>query len=173
MNYITIEKLEDLNQLLMADIYLTGKKEEQEQELLYNTWEMNFSKKLIKYLTLYDLKTFISDLIKRRTEQVEEIGLSNGATFYMWFDKMSFQLCIDILSGKNIKLPFRCTVKIVKSCEVILNLFLEESKKAAKRECDIPFENLKFLEPGDEGYGKEDDFDPKSWIQDVYVVTIP
>ena len=50
---------------------------------------------------------------------------------------------------------------------------MEALKKAAERGCHIPFEDMKFLEPGDEGFGKEDDFDPKDWVQDVYVVTLP
>jgi len=174
MNYIAIENLKDLDQLLMVDIHLTGKKEDQEQELRYNTWEISFDNELMQHLALSDLKMFIFNLIKTRAEQVKELKLSSGATFYMWFDEMSFQLCFDVLSGRNIELPFRCTVHVVKSYETILEKFLENAKKAAERGSHIPFEDITFLEPGDEGFGEiEEEKDPKSWIQDVYVTTIP
>lgn len=173
MNYITIEKLEDLEQLLNVDIYLTEKEEDQEEELRYNTWEISFDHELIKKLTLSELKNFIFDLINKRAEQVKELGLRQGATFYMWFDEMSCQLCFDVLSGRDIQLPFRCTVHIVKSCELILRKFLEKAKEAAERGSDIGFEDIKFLEPGDEMFGEIEEEDPKSFVQDVYVIMIP
>jgi hypothetical protein len=172
MNYLTIEKLQDLDQLLMMDIYLTGKEKNQQDELRYNTWEISFSNKLIEQLTLDDLKKFIDVLIKRRSDQVKELDISEGATFYMWFDAMSFHLCFDILSGRNIKLPFGCKVHVVKSYEVILKKFFKEAKIAAEQDCHIPFENIKFLEPGDEGFGIEEDHEI-DWTQDVYVTTLP
>ena len=173
MNYITIEKLEDLDQLLEMDIYLTGNHENQLEELRYNTWEISFDYELIKQLTLSDLKNFIFDLINKRSEQVQELRISGGATFYMWFDEMSCQLCFDVLSGRNIELPFGCTVHVVKSCEIILKNFLKKAKLAADRGSHISFDDIKFLEPGDEGYGVvEEERDPKSFVGDVYVTTI-
>lgn len=173
MNYITIEKLEDLNQLLEVDIYLTGKLECMQEELEYNTWGIMFDTKLVQELSVSTLKSFMFELINKRSEQVEYLGLVTGATFYMWFDEMSCQLCFDVLSGRDIKLPFRCTVRIVKNCETILKTFLEEAKEVAKRGSDIGFEDIKFLEPGDEGFGEIEEQDPKSFIQEVYVTTIP
>lgn len=172
MNNIAIEKIDDLDQLLNFDIYLTGKYKDQMTELAYNTWQISFDNMLIQQLKLADLKYFIAKLIKERSLQVERLGTTKHATFYMWVDQMSLQLCFDILSGKNIKLPFNCTVHVIKDYDIILKNFLKKAKKAAQRGCHIPLEDITFLEPGDPGFGQEITSEPKDWIQDVYVTTI-
>jgi hypothetical protein len=54
-------------------------------------------------------------------KQITEISATSVATFYLWFDQQSSQLCFNLLSSDNIELPFGCTVNIVESSDIILN----------------------------------------------------
>ena len=174
MSNTTIEKLEDLDFVIQDYIYLSGKKDmDVEKEIYNNFWEIMFSHDLIKTLTLFDLQDFIYKLFQKRTEQIKELGITSSVTFYMWFNDIG-QLCFNLLSGENATLPFRCTLNIVDSSDFILKRFLEEEKKAAEKGGHLLYEDMVILEPGDEGFGEiEEEKDPKSFVLDIYVTTIP
>lgn len=175
MSNTTIEKLEDLDFIIQDYIYLSGKRDaELDREIYNNFWQIMFSQDLIKRLTLFDLQDFIYKLVEKRTEQIKELGIESGVTFYMWFDNIG-QLCFNLLSGENANLPFRCTLNIVDSSDLILEKFLKEEKKAAEKGGHLLFEDMVILEPGDEGFDDDswyESTDSKLVVLDVYVTTI-
>jgi len=168
MNYITIEKSRDFQELLDVDILITGDVHRHKEEWEYNTWNLSFDVNFIKSLTRHDLNTFIYDLIKNRKQQV--VDLNNGpATFYMWYDEQSLNLCFDILTGTNISLPFGCELNILNTFDSILDKFFVDVQPENN---PLSWDKIIILEPGDEGFGDDDD-DEIDWIQDVYVTTLP
>lgn len=169
MNYININNYTNLLELLDINILITGDLNKQREELEYNTWEMTFDRDFIKTITLQNLQDFISKLINNRADQVAKANKS-PATFYLWYDEQSLNLCFDILSGNNIKLPFGCTLNVFKTPYPILEKFLKDAQSDTNY---LSWENLTILNPGDPGFGEDDDDDEIDWIQDVYVTTLP
>ena len=85
MSNTTIEKLKDLDFIIQDYIYLSGEKDvEFEKEIYNNFWQIMFSRDLIKRLTLFDLQNFIYKLFQKRTEQIKELNIQSGVTFYMF-----------------------------------------------------------------------------------------
>lgn len=172
MSNTLIEQLEDLDFVIQDYIYLSGRKGvDTEKEIYNNYWEIMFSQKLVKEMTLFDLQEFIYKLFSKREQQVKELGITSPITFYMWFNQIG-QLCFNLLSGENINLPFRCTLKYIDSADVVLKKFLEEEKKAAEKGGHLLFEDMVILKPGDEGFGEIEEEDPLSFTQEVYATTI-
>jgi hypothetical protein len=169
MNYININNYADLQYLLNVDILITGDLSQQKEELYYNTWCLNFDKDFVKTLSITDLQNFIQELIDNRAKQVININ-KGSATFYLWYDEQSFNLCFDILSGKNIKLPFGCKLNILKKTDSILEKFLADTQAETNY---LSWENLKIINRGDPGWDKDDENDVPEWIGNVYVTTLP
>ncbi|MFA5998700.1 MAG: hypothetical protein WC747_01625 [Candidatus Babeliales bacterium] len=176
MNYIKITKHSDFKELLEEDILITGKASRQKEELDYNTWGIMFDYDFVAKVTLQDLQNFFAELKHYKSMQLKKNKYKGPVTLYIWVEDMSLQLCFDILSGSNIKLPFRnCKLNILKSMDPILQNFLDAAQRAAVRECTIGIEEIKFFEPGDPGFDDFDkmEVDKTERICDVYVTTLP
>lgn len=170
MNYTTIEKFSDFKEILDADILITGDPTKQREELEYNTWYLSFSVSFIKELTLSDIQAFIDDLIKNRKQQAIDIN-KGPVTFYIWYDEQSLNLGFDILSGTNINLPFGCKLNVLNDFNSILNKVLADGDPENN---PLNYKNFTFLEQEDPGWDEFDsDDDEVTWIQDVFVRTLP
>ena len=170
MNYITISHFSHLQEVLDADILITGNPQRQQEELAYNTWEISFDSNFIHQVTLQDLQQFMKTLVLTRTKQLQRKNLRVPVTFYVWFEEMSLQLCFDFLSGKNIKLPFGRELKILPGLDEVLTKFLTESQRIA---IHGNLDMITFFEPGDPGWDEFNNLPDPEWIQDVYVTTLP
>ena len=169
MNYTTIEKHTDFQELFDIDILITGNPKKQRDELEHNTWCISFEQTFVKELALSDLQWFISTLVETRVQQLKKQHNHTPVTFYVWFEEVSLQLCFDFLSGKNIQLPFGRKLNLLSSVDPVLNQFLTEAQSEKNA---LSWENFTILEPGDPGFGEDED-DAPDWIQDVYVTTLP
>ncbi len=160
-----------LQEIINEEIFITGDITQQKEELYHNTWQMWFEKEFLKTLSLVDLQDFLEKLIQKRSQQTIEAN-KGYTTFYLWYSGQSATLCFDILSGKNIKLPFGCTVNIVHNPDIILSTFLKEEQADIT---PLSFENFKFFEPGDPGWDEfdNDDEDEEEYVLDVYVTVLP
>ncbi|MBI2259965.1 MAG: hypothetical protein HYU67_13830 [Flavobacteriia bacterium] len=167
MNYITIKNYHDLEYILNADILITGDIHRQREELDHNTWNLSFDNNFIKNFSLVELNDFIKKLIDIRTEQIINIG-RGPATFYLWYDEQSLNLCFDVLSGNNVKLPFGCTLNVLNKFESILKKSLKDLQSDTNY---LSWENIEIVEPGDPGWDNEND-EPE-YILDLYVVVLP
>lgn len=170
MNYIKIKKLTDLQIVLVCPIFLTEETAVERVDILRNTWGIKFANALIKKLTLQDLSHFVVELIKYRTQQICMLRLSTHVTLYIWFDYQALALCFNILSGENIKLPFGCTLNFLDSYEPILNNFLTIAKDNVIHGNYLGI--TKIIEKGDPDWDDDDDWDPKKYVQDVWVTTL-
>lgn len=94
------------------------------------------------------------------------------ATLYFWFDEMTLQLCFNILSGKNRKLPFSCKINVVDSPYPILNQFL---KIACNNALYGNYHEFTFIEKSDPEFGKNHDYevDLDKITLDVWKITLP
>jgi len=167
MSSVLISKLVDFEFIINDDIYLSGSSYEEKKEVYNNFWQISFDEKFISQLSLKQLNDFLSILLKKRSEQIVEMSDVSVATFYLWFDKQSSQLCFNLLSGENIELPFACTVKTADSHDIILNKCVNEAQYPA-----IKWDDIEFIEKGDPGWDDDDD-DPKKFILDVWRITLP
>jgi hypothetical protein len=171
MNYIQIKQFSDFEELLNIDILITGDLMKQNEEREYNTWCISFDQAFIKSIKLPDLYNFLEILIKNRSQQVKK--MKNGpATFYLWYDKQSFNLCFDILSGNNLKMPFDCITIIKHTPHDILTNLLNDTQADTNY---LSWENITILNPGDPGCDDDDDeeYDNSKYVLDVYVITLP
>lgn len=167
MNYITIAKSRDLQELLDADILITGDIHRHKEEWEHNTWYISFEATFVKSFTRHDINAFIHDLIKNREQQVIDIN-KGPATFYLWYDEQSLNLCFDILSGMNINLPFGCKLNILNKFDFIVDKFLANVQPENNA---LSWGNFTILNPGDPGWNDNDD--EIDWIQDVYAAILP
>jgi len=165
-NYIIIRKLADLQKILMSKMYLEQETAQSVQGILRNSWGMRFSNKLSKKIEKKDLSQFVLDLIQSRTEQLCKMNLGVNATLYIWFDTSFAQVCFNILSGENIKLPFDCTLNFVDSSDLILQYYLN----AASEYSNGNYYKMSSFEK--ENINWDDDGDPKKYILDVWVTTL-
>jgi len=170
MNYIQIKQLADFEELLNIDILITGDLTQQNREREYNTWCISFDQTFIKSIKLPDLDNLLDTLIQNRSQQVKNIN--NGpATFYLWYDEQSFNLCFDILSGDNLKMPFDCITNIKDTPHDILIRLLHDTQADTNY---LSWENLTILNPEDPEFDDDDDkYDNSKYILDVYVITLP
>lgn len=165
MNPVHISSKETLQELINVDIKITGDLGKQQEEVYYNTWGMSFDRDFIKTLTIQDINDFVIELIKNRSQQVSDIN-KGPATFYLWYDEQSVCLCFDILSGDNIRLPFRCKVNQIATPIPIIQAFLKDAQAEIH---PLDFQNFKFFEPGDPGW---DEFDKEEEEEDISLKTI-
>jgi len=132
MNYLTAEKLTDLQHLMYLEIELIDKLTLSSREIWLNTWCIEFTPDFLQKLIFNDLKKFIHDLVEARRKQVARLNHKPGAVFYVWYDQQNIELCCNILSGKNRALPFFANnVVIVDSPDFILRSYLNDAKKNA------------------------------------------
>jgi hypothetical protein len=169
MSSALITQIIDLTFIIDAEIYLSGSPCGIKEETYNNLWELSFDEKLISKLSKEDLHHFFLLLLEKRTEQIAALSNELIATLYLWFDEQSNQLCFNILSGKDIKLPFHCTIHTVNSIDIIFDQCLENLCHPA-----LNWNNLEIIEPGDPCWNDndEEDFDPKKYILNVYVATL-
>ncbi len=124
INYITIEKISDLDQLLDAQVCLSGDLSQELYETYQNGWGIILSHKIIKKITADDLADFFLKLIAIRTQQVSMMKPLEQGILYIWFDEIALQLCFNILSAQHQKLPFGCKVNIIDSPYPIFQQFV-------------------------------------------------
>ena len=168
-NYIKIRKLTDFQKILESPIYLERETAESINNILRNSWGIQISDNLIKELDIKDLSRFISDLIKYRTQQLCEMNLGINATLYIWFEEEELQICFNVLSGENIKLPFYCTINFVDSFSHILNDFLNKAHEK------IVYGSFYVMEPAEKVYPAIDSDewpDVSQVILNVWVTTL-
>jgi len=168
MSSTLIRKFTDFEFIINDGIYLSGSSFGVKEEIYNNMWQISFDEKMLKTIIYKDLKTFFDALSTKRSEQVAQISSASVATLYLWFDVQSSQLCFNLLSGKNIELPFDCTVNVVASSDIILNKCINEAQNSA-----ITWDQVEIIEPGDPSWDDDEDDDPKKYILDVYVTILP
>lgn len=165
MSSILVSELNDLQFIINDDIYLSGSSDGINEEIYNNFWQISFNEKFISKISVIELNNFLSQLLKKRLEQITEISNISVATFYLWFDEQSSQLCFNLLSGQDIELPFGCTICIVDSADIILDQCVKSAQYPA-----IKIDQIKFLEPGD--VGLNDDENHKKYVLNVWVTTL-
>jgi len=165
MSSIVVSKLHDFQFIINDDIYLSGSSDGIDEEIYNNFWQISFNEKMILRISVKDLNNFLSALLKKRLEQIAKMSNISVATFYLWFDEQSSQLCFNILSGQDIELPFGCTIRIVNSADIILDQCVKKSQYPA-----IKIDQIKFIEPDD--VDLNDDETHKKYVLDVWVTTL-
>lgn len=163
MNYITINKLSDLKNILEESIYISGNQSLIEEETDHNMWALTFSDTLIKKLEVKDLEKFLSELLKKRSLQVTSIDPKLIATFYLWFDKQALQLRFNLISDENVTLPFDCKLNLSSSPEPIFNDLI-----AIGRQVAIEGDIVEFFEPSQDFNDKTEE----EYMLNVYVQII-
>lgn len=166
MSNTLISKLNDFEFIINDDIYLSGSPLIVKEETYNNFWQISFDEKLLKKITVKDLNKFLETLLKKRSEQIAKMSNEFVATFYLWFDEQSAQLCFNLLSGEDIELPFACTVRLVDFADIVFNKCINEAQNPA-----MGWDQIEIIEPGDPSWDDED-HDPKKYILDVYVTTL-
>ncbi len=169
MNTIGITDYKDFQELFNESILITGKLSKQQEEIRHNTWGIMLDSEFAQKVTLQDLQLFFKELMHHKSIQLQQNKYKGPVTVYFWVEELSGRLCFDILSGRNIKLPFSCKLNLLSSIDPILQSFLNINHRTATTGADIAMEDIKFLELGDEGFGDDYTVD---WIQDVYVTTL-
>ncbi|MBP6869429.1 hypothetical protein KBC04_00885 [Candidatus Babeliales bacterium] len=168
MSSTLISKLIDFEFIINDNIYLSGSSLGFKEEIYNNFWQISFDEGLIQKINLKNLNNFLDTLLTKRSEQIGEISSTSVATFYLWFDEQSSQLCFNLLSGKNIELPFGCTLHVVDNPDFIFNKCIQGLRHPA-----LSFDNIEIIERGDPRWDdEEDDFDPKKYVLDIYVTTL-
>lgn len=138
----------ELQSVINSAVLITGDKMLHNEETAINMWCLSIDPSSIKNFLIKDFIAFVSSLLKKRTEQIIDLGIVHPAVFYMWFDEMACQLRFNIVSDFNQNLPFRCQLKIVSSPQSVLEDFLTSHYHAG-----IPWDELK------ESANSEDDID--------------
>ncbi|MCX5923081.1 MAG: hypothetical protein NTU89_00790 [Candidatus Dependentiae bacterium] len=169
MSHAAIKNWDELQDLLEDPIFLSGNTFSTKEEISNNIWSITFDQDFVKTIQVKDLEKFISQLLSNRSEQINNKFNAIPATFYLWYDAQSVQLKFNILSGKNIKLPFGCKLNILNSPMPIFQKFLDEAQAEIN---PLDFQNFTFLNPGDPGFEEEEE-DTIDWILDVYVTILP
>lgn len=173
-NDIRIKEITDLYQLFSESIYLSGKATEEElyKELYANAWGIILDNELAKKITSDQLADFISDLVMFRSEEICMIKLTPKATLYFWFDFQALQLCFNILSGEDRKLPFGCHVNLIDNPYPILKEFIKVAYNNALYGNYLGI--TKIIEKGDPEFGKYDEeMDLDKITIDVWKMTLP
>jgi hypothetical protein len=171
MSHTAIKNWDELQDLLEDPILLSGNTFSVQEEISNNMWAITFDQDFVKTIQVKDLEKFTSQLLSNRSQQINNKFNTIPATFYLWFDEMAFQLRFNILSGKDITLPFGCKLNILNSPAPIFQKFLDEAQAEIH---PLDFQNFTFLNPGDPGFEEDDDADnTPDWILDVYVTTLP
>ncbi|MBV8661186.1 MAG: hypothetical protein JO129_03525 [Candidatus Dependentiae bacterium] len=152
-NYITIEKIIDLYQIFEEPIFLSGDISQIQKEIYANSWGITLDNEFAKIIKADALAEFILDLVKFRSEEIAMIRPSTKATLYFWFDEFSLQLCFNILSGENRKLPFGCKINIVDSPYPILKEFLKVARNNALYGNYLEFSEITDADKNDPDYG--------------------
>jgi hypothetical protein len=125
---------------------LSGK---QSEEIYHNMWCISLEDDFIKSVTLEQLKHFVDQLIANREQQLDDAHFYQNAIFYMWFDQQALQLRFNIITG-DVKLPFRCKVRLHKVFEPILNNFISTVKDVAQNGDPVEFLNSEDWQDEDE-----------------------
>ena len=157
MNIIAIRTVADFDVILDNSILITGDNTLQAEEIAENMWAILFDHHAIETISVRDLMDFVFFLLKKRKQQVSQIGVTNPVVFYMWFDEMAAQLRFNIISAFNSKLPFGCQLELVYSPESILEDFL-----ASHYHQGIPWDEFEELDD-------DSDEDEQPFILKVYV----
>ena len=165
MSNTLVRNLTDFEFIINDGIYLSGSSYGVKEEVYNNFWQISFDEQFFSELSLKNFNNFLSILLKKRSEQIAEMSGVSVATFYLWFDEQSSQLCFNLLSGENIELPFGCTVKIVNSADIIFNKCINEFQSPA-----IKWDQIEFIKADDPRWN--DDGDSKKFILDVWVTTL-
>lgn len=80
---------------------------------------------------------------------------------------MALQLRFNLLSGKDIALPFGCIANRVSSPDIIFKKYLDDARRAVERGGHILFSDMKEI------FGDDDDGeDEEVFVLDIYVTTI-
>lgn len=165
MSSALVSKLNDFKFIINDDIYLSGSHDGINEETYNNCWQISFTEEFILKISVRKLSNFLSQLLKKRLEQITKISSISAATFYLWFDEQSSQLCFNLLSGENIKLPFECTIYIVDSADIILDQCVNKVQYPA-----IKFDQIKFIEQDDIDWNNDDNHE--KYVLDVWVITL-
>ena len=170
MSHTVIKKFSDLDFIIQDNIFLSGNTKSIQKETYENMWEITFDKQFIAQISIEDLNAFLKKLLQNRSEQMKTRFSHNYATFYFWFDEQALQLRFNILSGKNIKLPFECKLKIEQTVDPIFIHFLSEAQRIA---IHGNLQDFIIIDRDDPRWDTFEDIDPTSWTQPVYVKKLP
>jgi len=171
INYLTIAEPIDLYQLLEERIFLSGDVLDEQKEIFSNGWSIIVDDEFAKTIKTDDIAAFILDLVKIRSEEIRNIKPALKATLYFWFEEFPLQLCFNILSGENRKLPFHCKVNFADSPYPILNNFIKLVYHQSVYGNNL--EAIEFIDKDDIRYGNEDEIDVSTITIDVWKITLP
>jgi len=162
MNVITIYHKDMLQEIIDHPIYLSGVVGE---EIEHNMWCIILDESCQQQFAVKDFARFFDAFIKEKTSQVRLIDPQMRTTLYVWFDKQALQLCLNILSGVVIDLPFQCQLQKVSTLNVIVNDFLKTVNNIAQYG-----DFIEITDVVDSDF--DDDDEAQNFVLDVYVVTL-
>ena len=159
VNNIIITSKKDLIEVIESPIVITNN-ESIEIETDCNMWTIGISESLIDKLSVQDLEGFINELLKKRSNQLADLGKKRAVTFYLWFDAQALQLRFNLISSINKPLPFGCELIFLKTSTLILQDFITTTKSVALQEEQVEYINLE----------DDSDDDDDNFTLNVYVI---
>ena len=139
MNYIAINSIKELDNILDTPLFITGSNKYINEEIHENTWGIALTQAVLKLVTVQDISVFLDAVINRIQKQIAQQNIT--ATFYVWFDEMACQLRFNVISGCTDSLPFGCKLEFVDTKDVIIEAFLSSHYHAG-----IPFDEMNIVD---------------------------
>lgn len=81
MSYAAIYEPSELQFIFDETVFISGKKSLEKEEISENMWAISFDESLVAKMTLQDLQDFLSQLLRKRIEQIRPLSIP--ATFYI------------------------------------------------------------------------------------------
>jgi hypothetical protein len=99
MNYLEFEDIKDLEFILSSDIFLSGITTLIDEEISNNMWCIAASSENIKKISVKKLNDFFDRLLEKRKRQIQELNITYGAVFYIWFEQDVKEIISDFISS--------------------------------------------------------------------------
>lgn len=161
MTHITIASYKDFEKILKKQLIIDEKSSSFPDFEYPNMWLLSFTPKFFKKLNENELQNFFSKLLESRHHSLIEKKFRTPVTFYAWFDQQALQLRFNFLQGKDIRLPFGCTIKIVDSMKPIFDDFFSTVN-------DVLDGTLYFEVYDASGDDDDDAYEVKNYVLNVY-----
>jgi hypothetical protein len=155
-----------LVEVITDPIYIGLTEDDLDQELKTNTWLISCSQEETIHLTSEDFKQFFDAVIENRKQQIQTSGLDHSMLFYLWYDAQAVQLRFSIISDFHAKLPFRATLNIVPSMDLIIEKLL-----LSHHHDGILWQELKIID-FDAKSLQDKEVDDEKIVLDVYCLTL-
>ncbi|HYF02317.1 MAG TPA: hypothetical protein VEC36_02995 [Patescibacteria group bacterium] len=119
------EFFKSLEEIVEAELFIGSTFEEFEEEAKANHWSISLTSELAKKINAIEILEFLKAVKANRKQQLIQRGFSINLFFYMWFDEQSGTLNFSFIDSTFTRLPFKCTLKLVKSELEIIDDFLQ------------------------------------------------